>query len=63
MTNLEQGDGGPDDHERACAGKAPECEGGSQAGDEARGETHRGGDGLEDLNAGPEWCVLVGQCE
>lgn len=53
MTDLEQGDGRPDDHESACACDSPECEGGSQAGDEARGDAHRGGDGLEDLNAGP----------
>jgi hypothetical protein len=52
-THLEQGNGGREGHEGASAGKAPECEGGSQAGDEARGETHRGGDGLEDLDAGP----------
>lgn len=54
LTHLEQGDTGSEDHESACAGKAPESEGGSQAGDEARGEAHRGGDGLEDLDAGPE---------
>lgn len=52
-TDLEEREGGTDDHEGAGADDAPPGEVGTEAAEEVGRDAHRGVAGLEDLNSGP----------